>query len=346
MAEGIVNISMNGGALNTRKGSSLWANKLIVTGNGNTRWTKKLWYQDADDVFLRHDFTGPETIGQESNPFDTKIAQIGEIDATTGIMGLGNRYVGQDERATYVTMKAIDDIHVTMRHVLIFSSNADGSVRNDISDPKLNVGDIISSGGDVTITFDAPGELVQKYSDRVDVEVSKPGTKNNYVTLDGVTVVQGAEGYKIVDGYLALSETDTYLNLSDYVINTIDDDVYYLLPNGLLLRATKQSNGSLVFRSIESGVDGIDGEFGDVRFVFNELGQLQAITYINSDEIFGERISREINFGDGTVTMNIGSAGGSVYLTRDDQDLVWELPDGTHIYMKNAFIKTEKSQVK
>jgi hypothetical protein len=140
VSEGILIVAMNGGSLNTMPDSSIWANKLTVTGNGDTRWTKNLWYQDEDDVFLRHEFAGPDTIGSETNRFSAKIAQVAEIIALSG-------FGGQPERSTFVEMKAFGNIYGKLQHVLKYTSNEAGTIHKHISNPLLILGDIISSEG-------------------------------------------------------------------------------------------------------------------------------------------------------------------------------------------------------
>ena len=162
------------------------------------------------------------------------------------------------------------------------------------------------------------------------------GSNNNYVTsgaADGE--VQNSNGeYRVVGGYLVRNDGETYLKLSDYEIYREENDIFYLLPNGLMLRASMQGE-SLEFQSVGGGAESVSYSFNDVIIELTEDKKISAITYMSGGEI-----SRKIDFTAETVTMNVGSAGGSIYLIRDDDALMWELPDGSHIYMKSAFIKT------
>ena len=124
--------------------------------------------------------------------------------------------------------------------------------------------------------------------------------------------------------------------MSDYLLyqDTVSGDRFYLLPNNLMLRVDQ--NG--IIQSAEGGTENVSYDFSDVSFQLSG-GTLQKITYMD-----GDRVSKSIDFTTGKVTMNIGTAGGTIYLTRDEDQVAWTLPDGTHIYLKNAFINTKAGE--
>ena len=318
VSEGIVTIRMNldtleegkeitSGALTTATGTRIWANNLIVTG--------------------------AHTIGTKDNRFQVNITELAAIDHES--------FQDQPERDTYVSMTADSDIYGQVRHVLISSTKKDGS-EIAVMGPTLSLGDVLSANGNVDLILDAPGKVVTEFVDNTNLDVTKPGTGDNLVNVGTVTentVIKDQDGketdYVLTpDGTIIHRNQDTYLNMSDYLLYQADGDRFYLLPNNLMLRV----DASGTIQSAEGGPEGVNYDFSDVSFQLNN-GALKSITYMD-----GNRVSKVIDFTSGTVTMNIGTAGGTIYLTRDENQLAWTLPDGTHIYLKNAFINTEAGE--
>ncbi|MDY3859971.1 MAG: hypothetical protein SO014_04955 [Candidatus Limivicinus sp.] len=316
VAEGIVDIRMNGGLLNTEAGTKLWANKLTATG--------------------------ADRIGTEQNPFLAYITEIARADYSG--------FVSQPERDAFISMKARGDIWANLRHVLMYSEYADGKVY-EIDDPKLTLGEITSETGKVNLTIEAPGKVVAKLQSNTEMDVYLPGNGNNFVdagkvTQDTVIKYVDENGNYVDSDYVLTSDgtvkhkgEDTYLNLADYLLytDTENGERFYMLPNQLILRVSN-NDGQLKFQGAEKEADGVTYDFSDLSFTLSD-GKISKITYKD-----GDKVSKEIDFTSGTVTMNIGQVGGTVYMTRGDT-LAWTLPDGTHIYLSNVFMKEENGSV-
>ncbi|MDY6180230.1 MAG: hypothetical protein SPI15_05205 [Candidatus Faecousia sp.] len=287
VAEGIVDIRMNGGLLSTAPGTKLWANKLTVTGAGS--------------------------IGTEQNPFHAYITEIARADYSG--------FISQPERDAYISMQAEGDIWANIRHVLLYSEYANGKVY-PINDPKLTLGEITSETGKVNLTIEAPGKVVAELQNNTDMDVFLPGNGNNFGDIGS-----------------AFGE-DTYLRLSDYLLYTDSEtgESFYMLPNELILRVSSV-NGQLKFQSAQKKADGVTYDFSDLSFTISG-GKVSKITYVD-----GNKVSKVIDFTGNNIMINIGQAGGTVYMTRDENRLVWTLPDGTHIYLSNVFTKEEDGKV-
>lgn len=325
VGDGSLTVNMNGGNLYTAANegqgtaAAVWANRLVVSNAGS--------------------------IGSAANRFKAYIVEIPAIPGTAGIINT------IPARATYVAMEALDNIYAELSHVVVRVGNEPVN-----ADPVLTI-NRVAAGGTVDLLVNAPQTLKYASNAGLDeaIEVSTPGRRDTLVRLEGeasevvFTDEQGQIRYTLMpNGMIKIGSAITirgaHYHTGDSQASSGSGGgtrtiAHYYLPNGDMVAVDRTTGKIVNVISFDGRIYDLDavefGMDGDKRVIRMKKDKFDIVyRYDPSGNLIDVQMQlTEAHLADGLVTIFVEAKPG---------ELGWILPDGTRVYYKNAFLKTEQ----